>query len=285
MSSADEDADRLRAELRAGWERAAPGWGRMAEREGDWAMPVSTWMIDHLGLQPGQQVLELAAGAGDLGFLAAELVQPGGSLITSDGAEGMLEVARARAEQVGVRTVEFRQLELEWIDLPAASVDAVLCRWGLMFTLDAGAAVREMRRVLRPGGRAAVAVWDVAEANPWAVTPRRAMVDLGHLEDVDPPGPGMFSLADRERLALLFREAGFVEVTVDAIELAEEYPDVQTYLEQTADISTVFGRCWRPLSADERAAVVARVAELTRPFQDGERLVLPGRTLVALGES
>ncbi len=285
MSAAADDAERLRAELREGWERAAPGWGRMAEREGDWAMPVSTWMIDHLALQPGHQVLELAAGAGDLGFLAAELVQPGGSLITSDGAEGMLELARGRARQLGVKAVEFRPLELEWIDLPAASVDALLCRWGLMFTLDPGAALREMRRVLRPGGRAAVAVWDLPEANPWAVVPRRAMVDLGHLEDVDPPGPGMFSLADRERVALLFQEAGFVEVTVDAVELSEEYPDVRSYVEQTADISTVFGRCWRPLSEDERAAVVARVAELTEPFRDGERLALPARTLVALGET
>jgi ubiquinone/menaquinone biosynthesis C-methylase UbiE len=285
MSAAADDADRVRAELRASWERAAPGWGRMADREGDWALPVSTRMIDHLALQSGQRVLELAAGAGDLGFRAAELVQPGGSLITSDGAEGMLDVARGRAQALGVTGVEFRQLELEWIDLPAASVDALLCRWGLMFALDPGAALREMRRVLRPGGRAAVAVWDRPEVNPWAVVPRQALVDLGHLEDVEPPGPSMFGLADRERLARLFEEAGFIEVAIDAVELIEDYPDVRSYIEQMADISTVFGRHWKPLSESERAAVIARAAELTEPFRDGEGLALPGRTLVVRAEA
>ena len=79
-------------------------------------MPVSTWMIDHLALQPGMRVLELAAGPGDTGFLAAELIKPGGMLISSDATEAMLEIARGRARQMGIDNVEFRQLELEWID-------------------------------------------------------------------------------------------------------------------------------------------------------------------------
>ncbi len=87
-------------------------------------------MIEHAGLQPGQTVLELAAGPGDTGFLAAPLIAPGGTLISSDASAGMLDVARERAQEQGIENVEFKQLQLEWIDMTAASVDVILCRWG-----------------------------------------------------------------------------------------------------------------------------------------------------------
>src|SRR5438270_479599 len=89
------EPEEQRAVLREGWERSAPGWGERAAAVRDWGMPVSTRMIDRLNLQPGQRVLELAAGPGDTGFLAAEIVAPGGGVvISSDGAEAMVEVER-----------------------------------------------------------------------------------------------------------------------------------------------------------------------------------------------
>src|SRR5690348_8190679 len=99
------------------WEQAAVGWGKRADEVRDHGMPVSLWLIEHLSLQPGQRVLELAAGPGDTGLMAAELITPGGTLISSDGAAAMLELARSRAEKLGVHNVEFKQLQLEWIDL------------------------------------------------------------------------------------------------------------------------------------------------------------------------
>jgi len=88
--SADE-ADAQRAEMLGVWERAAPGWGERADEQRAFGMPVSAWMIDHLELHPGEELLELAAGPGDTGFMAAELIQPGGTLICSDAAEAMIE--------------------------------------------------------------------------------------------------------------------------------------------------------------------------------------------------
>ncbi|MGZ4174225.1 MAG: class I SAM-dependent methyltransferase, partial [Solirubrobacteraceae bacterium] len=189
-----EDADTQRAELLERWERNAAGWGARADGLRALGMPVSVWMLEHLGLHPGQRVLELAAGPGDTGFLAAELIEPGGVLISSDAVEAMLEVARARAAALRVENVEFQRLELEWIDLPTASVDALLCRWGLMFALDPAAALSEFRRVLRPGGRLALAAWDAAEVNPWATLPTRALLQHGWVEPPDPAAPGPFAL-------------------------------------------------------------------------------------------
>ena len=177
MSISDPDA--VRAEMLERWGRAAAGWGKRAKSVRAFGLPVSAWMLDHAGLQPGLRVLELAAGPGETGFLAAELIRPGGSLVCSDATDEMLEVARARAEELGIENVEFKRIELEWIDLDTASVDAVLCKWGLMFAVDPEAALREMRRVLRPGGRVALAVWDEPPGNPWATITTRALVELG----------------------------------------------------------------------------------------------------------
>lgn len=277
------EADELRADSRARWERASVGWGKRADRIRDWGMPVSIAMVDALALQPGQTVLELAAGPGDTGFLAAELVAPGGKLICSDGAEGMLDVARRRAASTGVRAVEFRQLELEWIDLETASVDGVLCRWGLMLILDPETAAREIRRILRPGRRATLAVWDAAECNPWATIPGRVMVSRGHLEPPDPEAPGMFALAGPGALEELLGAAGFTDVVVRPLELVRRYSAPVEFLTETLDLSPVFGSEYTELPAEEREAIGADVIGALAPFTAPDGTVtLPGSSLVAV---
>jgi SAM-dependent methyltransferase len=275
------DPDELRAELIDRWEGSAARWGVRADEIRDFGMPVSARMIDELVLQPGERVLELAAGPGDTGFLAAELIQPGGTLLCSDVAEGMLEVARARAAKLGVRNVEFARLELEWIDLPTASVDAILCRWGLMFAVDVEAALREARRVLRPGGRVALAVWDEPDRNPWATVPTQALVSLGHAEPPDRTAPGMFVLAALGRLAELLEGAGFGEVAVDGVDLLRHVASVNAYVEETRDLSVPFREVMDRLSESEQAEVAGVIGSLVAPFEraDGS-LTFPARSLV-----
>jgi SAM-dependent methyltransferase len=276
------DPDLQRAESLDRWERAAGGWGRRADRVRDTGMAVSIWMVEQLALQPGQNVLELAAGPGDTGFLAAELIRPGGMLTCSDGSEAMLEVARARAAAAGIENVEFAQLQLEWIDRPTASVDSVLCRWGIMLIVDPDAAAHEIRRVLRSGGRAALAVWDSAERNPWATIPGRALVKLGHAAPPDPDAPGMFALAAPGSLQELLESAGFLDVVVDRVELDRPFASVEEYVAETLDLSDVFSDVLGGLSPAQRDEVVVEIASLAEPFTaaDGS-LLLPGSSLVA----
>ena len=198
----------------------------------------------------------------------------------------MLEVARARAAELGIENVEFKRIELEWIDLDTASVDVVLCKWGLMFAVDPEAALREVRRVLRPGGRIALAVWDEPPVNPWATIPTRALVELGHTAPPDPDAPGMFALARPGRLQDLLEAAGFLEVVVESVEPPRAFASVEEYIAETHDLSSMFGEVFDPLSDEQRAAVVARVAELARAVRRGRRsLRLPARSLVAAAEA
>jgi SAM-dependent methyltransferase len=279
------DPDEQRAATRDAWESAAAGWGRSADVIREWAMPVSTAMIDGLDLQAGQRVLELAAGPGDTGFMAAELIRPGGTLICSDGAEAMLDVARERAGQFGVAEVEFRQLELEWIDLETAAIDAVLCRWGLMFTVDPDAAVREIRRILRPDGRAALAVWDPPESNPWSTIPSAALIALGHLSPPDPTAPNMFAMAAPGRLEELLQDGGFTEVQTMSVPILRRYDDVDGFVYEARQMSPTFGPAMRGLDRAGQTAVTDWIADALSPFADDEGLVVPGSSLVAIASA
>ena len=97
---------------------------------------VGEWMVEALDPQPGQTILELAAGTGETGFLAAARVGDDGKLISTDFAPKMVDAARAETERLGLTNVELRQLDAEDMDLPDDSVDGVLCRWGYMLMAD-----------------------------------------------------------------------------------------------------------------------------------------------------
>jgi hypothetical protein len=111
--------------------------------------------------------------------------------------------------------------------------------------------------------------------------PRQALIEAGHLEAPDPSLPGPFTLSEPGRLHALLDEAGFTEVVLDVVDVERRFPDVERYLASTIAISSVVAERWPGLSDAQRAAVVARVAELAQPFTSADGIALPGRTLVA----
>jgi SAM-dependent methyltransferase len=275
------DPETFRAESRDRWERAAAGWAASREALGRAAAGVSAWLVDAVDPQPGQTILELAAGLGDTGLEAAERVGPEGKVIITDGAEAMVEAARARAEAIGARNVEARAMEAEWIDLSAASVDGVVCRWGYMLLADPEAALRETRRVLRPGGRLALAVWDAPDRNPWLSVTGREAVRAG-LWEVDPDQPGPFTLADRDRLEDLLASAGFGDAEIEALDLTFEADSIDAWWDHTLRTSTWLTDALARLSPAEHYAFREAFDAAYAPWTDDRGAVrLPGRTLVA----
>ena len=148
----------------------------------------------------------------------------------------MLEAARRRGAELGVANVDYRVIDAERIELDDDSVDGVLCRFGYMLMADPAAAFAETRRVLRPGGRLALAVWGALERNPFFAIIGISLVQRGHIPPPEPPpAPGPFSMASAERLEGLLRGAGFAEVRTEEVRGRFVIPDVDEYLSVIAD--------------------------------------------------
>jgi ubiquinone/menaquinone biosynthesis C-methylase UbiE len=279
------DADAYRQASLESWEAAAPGWERRQELVRGVGAPVSHRMLEMLAPQPGERVLELAAGLGETGMLAAELVAPLGGVVISDQADAMLASARRRALELGLSNLEFQVLDGEWIDLPFASVDGILCRWGYMLMADPAAALAEARRVLRPGGRIALAVWDAPASNPWALLPGQELIARGLAPapgEHNEPRPGPFALADAEQVRELLEQAGFVEVDVQTVDLIRRHPDFAELWETTLDLSPSFHDAVLSCPAPEIAAIAASLAARFAPYTTADgALAIPARTLVA----
>ena len=263
------------------WQVMAAGWERRREEIERVTQPVSEWMVHALDPGPGDIVLELAAGPGGTGFAAAALLGDRGRLISSDFSSEMVEVARRRSAELGLVNVEHRVMDAEEMSLEDDSVDGVLCRFGFMLMPNPAAALAETRRVLRPGGRLALAVWSTAAVNPWVAIAGRILAERGLSPPPEPGAPGMFVLADDARLRELLQGAGFDVERIEQVRVLFEYSDVDDYIVRTKDLGGMFSRIWSDASVDEREAIAARLAEDFAPFTVDGGYRLPGVAVVA----
>jgi SAM-dependent methyltransferase len=274
----------IRQESRERWAGSASGWEERADLLRRMTMRVSTWMVEAIAPQPGHTVLELAAGPGDTGFLAAELIEPGGTLICSDLVPEMLSVAQRRAEALGLRNVRFRQIDAETMDVEAASLDGVLCRWGYMLMPDGEAALRETRRVLRPGGRLALAAWAEPDANPWTALPPRELVARGRMEPPDPDAPGQFAWSAEGTIADRLDAAGFVEYEIESLDFEIRYASVQEWWDVARDFALRLRQAAATLTPQETVEMLDALRDAAAPWTaDDGSLALPARTWVAAG--
>jgi SAM-dependent methyltransferase len=261
------------------WQAMAPGWDARHAYFESVARPVTRVMLERLDPSPGETVLDLAAGTGIVGFSAAGLVGERGRILVSDFSDAMVESAARHAEELGLENVECRVLDAEQLELSDDSIDGVVCRWGLMLIADPAAALQETRRVLRPGGRTASAVFAGPEENPWAALPSRVLQEHGHMSPPEPGAPGILALADRNRLTRLFTEAGFVDPVIEEVPFDLEFAGMDDYWDFLTGVAGAIAMLLERLSADDRERVRAELA--TRLGTAGsERFELPAKSLV-----
>jgi len=277
-------SDDIRQQSRARWTATAKGWGVRADQLRRATMPVAEWMVDAIGPQPGDTLLELAAGPGDTGFLAAELVKPGGTLICSDFVPEMLNVAQERAQALGLDNVRFKQIDAETgIDIEAASIDGVLCRWGYMLMADPVTALLQTRRVLKPGARLALAAWTSLDENLWSALPARELIRRGLEESPDPDAPGQFAWAPEGVIGERLEEAGFVDYEVAAVDFTVAYTSLEDWWASTRDMSMRFADATAGMDAGTTSEIQAALAEAAAPFTDGDgAIALPASTWTAV---
>jgi ubiquinone/menaquinone biosynthesis C-methylase UbiE len=266
----DLDLDAYRQASRETWAEVAPGW----EARREWLMaataPVNDWLADHARPRPGDTVLEIAAGTGDLGFRLAERVGPEGRLICSDFAPEMLDVARRNGQERGLDNVDYRVLDAERLELQDDSVDALVCRWGLMLMADPASALRECRRVLRAGGPLCFAVWRTPDQNPWASIPAITLVQRGHLPPPEPGAPGMFAMGDGEQTLAMVRSAGFADPQLEEIAFSFRYSSFDDLWDSIMRLAGPLARVVRNLPDAEREATRAAAQQSMAPFDNGD---------------
>ena len=285
MTSSGEipvQSEATRERSKASWDAVATGW--YAQREEIWesSRPVSEWMIRRLDPQPGDTILELAAGPGDTGLRAACLVGESGRVIITDFAPEMVGTARRRAEEMGVENAEFWTLDAERMDLETDSVDGVLCRWAYMLMIDPAAAFAETRRVLRPGARLAFSVWATRERNPALSLAGSILVELGHIPPPDPEAPGPFSMADTARIQELIVATGFAEPEIEEVAFHWRFASQDAYWRFLIETSATTSPVLRALPPGAQDNFRQRLNEAARPFHSGEGYDFPAVCLNAV---
>jgi ubiquinone/menaquinone biosynthesis C-methylase UbiE len=222
--------EEFKAQQRQMWDNAARGWQTWWEHLERGAQKVSDKLIEMAELKPGDRVLDVKTGIGEPAVTAAKRVTPDGKVVATDISAQMIAIAKARAKSLGLENViEFREGDAERLDLPKASFNAVLSRWGLMFLPDLHYSLTSMRQLLVPGGRVAAAVWSTPAKVP--------MLDLAFSTvrnqiNAPPPPPGTlgpFSLADPEALKHSFTEAGFKDLQAQIFPITFSFDSSETY--------------------------------------------------------
>lgn len=238
---------------------------------------LSEHLVDIADPQPGDSVLELAAGLGDTGFLAAGRVGPSGRLLSTDFAPEMVEAARRRGAELGVENASFQVVDAADTGLPDNSADVIICRFGVMLVPDCAAAMAEIARVLRPGGRAAIAVWAEVERNDWIAAPAIAARSLGLAPPPEPDAPGPFRLADVAVLRGFVERAGLAVSALEEVEVTWAAGDHDEWWDTVIDMSPALATLADSLPATTLTCLRERALEQLGRFTapDGS-LTVPG---------
>jgi len=269
-----------RAFIHGMWANVAGAWGANADDVDRRTAPITRSMLDAVHLRPGDDVLELASGPGGAGLAAAEQVGREGEVVISDVVEEMVEIAHARARARHLTNVRTQGLDLEDIAQPDGAYDVVLCREGLMFALDPAHAVREVYRVLRPTGRAAVAVWAARQHNPWLGLLLDAVADVTGIVLPPPGAPGPFGLSDADGLRRLFIDAGFTDITLERVAAPLRAPSFAAWWQRNLTIAGPVVAVLDGLDDATTLRLQDHLREAVTPYETAGALELPGLALV-----
>jgi ubiquinone/menaquinone biosynthesis C-methylase UbiE len=273
----DEATERVRKD----WDSQANQWYARRDPMLAATRPIHEWLVEHLAPKDGQRVLEIAAGPGDTGFLAAKRLGKG-RLVSTDISPAMVDAARKRGAELGVTNADYRVLDAQAMDFGDGSFDGVICRWGFMLMPDPAAAFRECRRVLVPGGRLVFAVFTGPDENPFASIPARILTQAGHL----PPAtsawhPGILALADRTRVQALLDDAGFTSTHIEGVDMTWTFATADDYWTFLVEL-TALGPLVRSLPDAARDAVRAAIDARLAAYARDDGIALPSRCWCAV---
>jgi SAM-dependent methyltransferase len=265
------DAKLQRRIQRYGWDLAADCY------EQSWQAQLAcaqTELLARAALRSGDRVLDVACGTGLVTFGASEAVGSSGWVLGVDISSLMINAASQRAQQRRLSNVGFQRMDAESLDLPDVSFDVALCALGLMYVPDADKAVREMLRVLRPGGRIVLAVWGERSRCGWA-----AIFPIVEAEVASDVCPLFFGLGQADTLARLCTDARLQCIEQQRIVTTLDYANG----DEACDAAFIGGPAalaWSRFDAETRARVRARYIEAIEPWRAYEGYQIPGEFVI-----
>lgn len=253
------------------WDHFSGGWKKWDKVTMHFLGPVGNAIIDHLGASGNSQVLDIAAGTGEPGLSIARHLSDGGKVVLTDLSSKMLQVGIEKAAAADITNVEFREADASALPFADNSMDAVSCRFGFMFFPDMQQAANEMARVLKPGGRIAVAVWAGPEQNYWVTCMMQNIKKRIEVPAPEPDAPGMFRCARPGHMTDLFTAAGLQETTERSVPNALDVADGAEYWNMMTEVAAPFVAALRGVDAATVALVKADViAAMDARFPDGK---------------
>jgi len=261
------DSEQIKRNQQLDWDSAAAGWKKwwpIFERS---AQHVNDRLVELAAISPGDRVVDLATGTGEPALTAARRVGASGRVVAIDQSSGMIAVARERAAALGLGNVDFRVGDIEALALDAASFDAALCRWGLMFIPDLERGLRAIRATLKPNARFATAVWSPPEKNPMISLGGDAVRKIAGLPPRPPEALDPFRLADVSILERALRSTGFAGVETSRVEVMFEFASLEEFTEFRNDVSTPFRAMMARCTPEQRDRIIRALADAAEPYK------------------
>ena len=269
--------------LRA-WSESARYWEKYSESIAMMFAPISEAMIEDARVSEGQRVLDVAGGAGDPSLAIARVCGPSGWVSNTDAIREMVVLARRRAHGEGLFNLDFAQCLGDALPFEDDSFDVVVCRLGVMFFPDPVVSLREMLRVLKPGGRLSLAVWYGVEDNPFFSIVPSILARHLYMAPVDPDAPAAFRFAERGKLAALVKLAGVNGVRERVLEFRMEAPvSLRDFWTLRYELSETIREKVKQLSPAALNTVGQEVQDAAQGFFPKDRMSFPAQSLLVTG--
>src|ERR1041385_8517052 len=266
------------------WRESAPYWDKYRDIIRAMFMPLTEALIEDAGVVKGHTVLDVAGGAGEPSLTIAETVGPDGSVTCTDFAAEMVEAAQAAAARRGIINITFRQCSADALPFADGTFDVAVSRLGAMFFPDPLAALREMLRVLKPGGSLGLVVWRAGELNPFFNITSEVLSRYVEPAPEEPDAPNAFRFAESGKLAGVLREAGASDVRERILKSDIAAPVArEDYWEMRSEISESLRSKLPGLSDEQKTQIAKEVQHASASFFPNNRMSFPSETLIVTG--
>ncbi len=276
----NQQLEQIRDQQRESWNKTSSAWKKWDAITMDFLSVMGSEMISYIKPAGNQLIIDIAGGTGEPGLSIASMLTDGGKVFICDLAEDMLTVAKEKAMAKGITNVETRQCDVSNLPFDDDNFDAVSCRFGFMFFPDMQLAANEMFRVLKPGGRIAIAVWNIPEKNFWVTATMGTIMKNMELAPPPPEAPGMFRCAKPGRMKEVIEKAGFKNYQEKEITTTLKAGTLENYWSMMTEVGAPIIAALNKADDAMKAKIKKEVFELVKQRYPEEFLAIEASALI-----